>query len=968
MNDNEEIVLLKRQLARERAARVEAESILEKKSRELYEVNQHLSSLNKTLESQIQEKLDELGTSQQRYKEIIESVRDIIYRTSPEGYFIYVNPVVKPILGFTTEEIIGKHYTSLIHPDYRADAIEYYRSMYKGGLEHSYYRFPVITKSKRVVWIAQTLNILRDANGRVIELVAVARDITERIKAEEDLANTQLRLSTLITNLHSAVLVENEDRKIALTNQRFCDMFEVGMSPEEMVGISCAEFADKVKMLFQRPDEFRGRVEELLKNRIAVVHEELQMADGRVLERDFIPVFLGNQYLGHLWKYTDITDKNKAQEQIRRSEEKYRGIMDNMELGLMEVDTNQIIVKVYDRFCKVVGYSREELVGMSAPELFLDKSDKDIIILEENNEIRKKGEASSYEVKMLKKDGSPIWMLISGAAIMDENGMQTGSIGVHYDITERKILEQELNEAKQIAEEARHAEKQFLANMSHEIRTPLNAIIGMTHLLFDTRPTEEQTEYLEILKTSSTFLHSLISDLLDMAKIEAGRIEVHKKEFDLIGVLRTLHRVFEIKIGRRPVAMRLELDPKIQNNVIGDDLLLTQILQNLVGNADKFTEKGSITLGAEVLSEDDTKFSIKFSVKDTGSGIPKDKQGMIFQKFKQVNSHGHKHKGTGLGLAITKELIDLQGGAIWLDSDEGKGCEFSFILSYPKGTKDFIPIASNEAKEGKGNEMDNGYILVVEDNLMNQKYISTLLKKWDRTFKLANDGREAIEFTQNEKFDLIFMDIQMPHIDGYEATIAIRSTNNFNANTPIVALTASAMLDQKVRAMEVGMDDFLPKPFAPSQLVSMLKKYAKSEGVKEEQIKVEVVAAEDSTENALDYARLEELYEDDVEYQMDMFETFLNDVLPEFYQLRVLLNEEAYSDVGKLAHKLKPTFGMVGLTEVETGMIEFEKSTKSGEIQQYVLIDKLEAITSILNKKLPILRKELEKLQNMSDS
>ncbi|MDH4460048.1 MAG: PAS domain S-box protein [Flectobacillus sp.] len=965
---NEEIELLKRQLAREKAARLEAESILEQKSRELYEVNQHLYTLNRTLESQIEEKLKELGTSEQRYKDIVESVGDIIYRTNPEGYFVYVNPVVKYTLGFSEEEIIGTHYTSFIHPDYRKKAVEYYRNMYHEGLDRTYYRFPVLAKDNSLVWLGQVLNIIRDADGRMTELVAIARDITDRIKAEEELANTQLRLSALITNLHSAILVENENREIALTNQRFCDMFGLPFTPDEMVGMSCMTFADQAKVLFENPNGFSSRVDELLTSRVATVQEELRMVDGRVLERDFIPVFLKDSYLGHLWKYTDVTDKHRAQEQIRRSEEKYRGIMDNMELGLMEVDTNQVIVKVYDRFCKAVGYTRDELVGKSAPDLFLDKTDQNVAVIDENNEKRKKGEASSYEVKMLKKDGSPIWMLISGAAIMDENGVSTGSIGVHYDITDRKKLEQELSEAKQIAEEARHAEKQFLANMSHEIRTPLNAIIGMTHLLFDTRPTEEQTEYLEILKTSSTFLHSLISDLLDMAKIEAGRIEVHKKEFDLIGLLRTSHRVFELKISKRPVEMILHLDPKIQNNVVGDELLLNQILQNLVGNADKFTEKGSITLSTEVLSEDEDKFTIRFSVKDTGTGIPKDKQGMIFQKFKQVNSHGHKHKGTGLGLAITKELIDIQGGTIWLESDEGKGCEFIFVLTYQKGSKEFIPIASNETREGKGNEMDNGYILVVEDNLMNQKYISTLLKKWDRTFKLANDGREAIEYTQKEKFDLIFMDIQMPHVDGYEATIAIRSTNNFNTGTPIVALTASAMLDQKVRAMEVGMDDFLPKPFAPSQLVNMLKKYAKSDTKQKEATVVEIENVEDIEDDGLDHARLEELYEDDTEYQIDMFETFLDDVLPEFYTIGSLITERNFEDVGKLAHKLKPTFGMVGLTPVESKMIEFEKFAKSGLATFELLEDKLDAITSILDKKLPILRKELEKLKNMSDS
>lgn len=807
-------------LERGQKSRNQAENTLEGKALALHTTNDQLKHLNKNLEKQIKQGIFELQKTEKKYQELIESVQDIIYKISPDGYFTFINSVVKNRLGYTESEIIGKHFTTFILPEYVESLIGIYRKMIVHKIESTYNEFPVKAKDGEVIWIGQTVQLVQSEDA-VIELVAVARDISDRKSTEDSLKATQTRLSTLITNLQKGVLVEDENQKIVLVNQQYCDIFGIDALPESLIGTDWSNSAEQTKHLFRNPNTFLSKVQKILDKKRLIVDENIQMADGRVLLRTFIPIFLEKYYRGHLWEYSDITEQYNARELIRKSEEKYRGIMNNMELGLLEVDNDQMIIRAYDSFCQMVGYSEEELLGENAPNLFLPKEFEHI--LDQNQNERRKGDDSSYELQLKKKDGSYLWVIISVAPIFGDEGEIVGSMGIHYDITNRKQLEEELKQAKSIAEQARQSEKQFLANMSHEIRTPLNAIIGMTHLLFDARPTKQQYEYLDILKTSSDFLLILICDLLDMAKIEAGKVEVQNHPFDLVGLLRTTQRLFQIKIENRPVEVNLMIDGRITGNYVGDDLLLNQILMNLIGNAEKFTEKGSIDITIKQQKQDDEFDWIEFRIKDTGNGIPEDKMEMIFQKFKQINSHGHKHKGTGLGLAITKQLIEIQKGTISVKSQEGLGSTFTFTLPYKKSETEIVPTI-NEIHIAPKN-LKGSWVLVAEDNIMNQKYISSLLNKWEINFTIASDGRKAVEQAQKQMFDIILMDIQMPNMDGYQASITIRNTTCLNQNTPIVALTASAMLDQKNKAISAGMNDFVTKPFAPNNLLSVLQQY-----------------------------------------------------------------------------------------------------------------------------------------------
>jgi PAS domain S-box-containing protein len=723
--------------------------------------------------------------------------------------------------------------------------------------------------------------------------------------------------------------------------------------------MDCSKSAEESKMNFIDPDGFVCRINEILANKEIVLNEELLLKDGRVFTRTYIPIFSGEEYLGHLWKYNDTTDVYKQRLALRRSEEKYRGIIENMDLGLMEVDNDECITRPYPRFCDMVGYQPEELIGKNASETFLFPESYEI--MEKQNTIRLEGETGVYEIPIRKKGGEIIWVLISGAPLLELDGTISGSIGIHYDITRQKHLQQELEEARHRAETAQEAEKQFLANMSHEIRTPLNAIIGMAHLLFDTNPSTEQKEYLDILKNSVEILRALIADVLDLSKIRAGKMELQQKEFDLAGLLRSLAKSAQLRLEERPVSVDLDLDPRLNRMVIGDDLLLNQIMLNLLGNAEKFTEHGSIHVSAKAMFPAGSEpLWVEICVADTGIGIPLEKQELIFQTFRQVDGDTRRRfGGTGLGLAITRQIIELQGGSIRVESTPGEGSRFYVDLPYKETDKE----TNAEITLPRVNvplEAENKLILIAEDNYMNRKYVGTLLRKWQVPHEFAHHGKEALDKARLKRYDLILMDIQMPEMDGYETTIAIRQTANLNTKTPIVALTASTMLSQKDKVYMAGMNEYLSKPFTPPQLYEKIKQFIDPDGMPERT----EGTTDFSYHPTLNHEMLADLYGNDYTYAREMFEMFLEHSLPEFKKFRELIAAKKWGDVAKLAHKLKPSFGMVGLPAMEEQMQELELSANVHTSDTLIKRMMLQ-----IEKSLPeieeILRLDLNRLRNL---
>ncbi len=506
---------------------------------------------------------------------------------------------------------------------------------------------------------------------------------------------------------------------------------------------------------------------------------------------------------------------------------------------LFTINPHGKITDMNNASVNITGVSRELLIGSDFFDYFTDSQKA----REVYQDVFAKGFVADYPLTM--RDGKLTDVLFNGSVYNDENGHVLGAVVVARDITEQKRAATALNEAivfaemaTEIAQEAKikaesatltaenavKAKQQFLSNMSHEIRTPMNAIIGFTKVLLKTELTAKQKEYLMAIKMSGDALIVLINDILDLAKVDAGKMTFEQVPFKLSVSISAMLHLYESKIWEKNLLLIKEFDPRIPEVLMGDPVRLHQIILNLVSNAVKFTSKGSITVSVRMLWEDENQVMIEFAVADTGIGIPEAKIERIFDNFQQASSGTSRlYGGTGLGLAIVKQLVEPQGGKVVVTSEVDKGSTFSFNLSFKKTTEEAeVAIKSVVSVE----EMKNIQVLVVEDIPLNQLLMKTLLDDFGFGRDVASNGKIAIEKMAVNNYDLVLMDLQMPEMNGFEATDYIR--NILKSNVPIIALTADVTTVDLAKCKAVGMNDYISKPVDErllySKIVSLLKK------------------------------------------------------------------------------------------------------------------------------------------------
>jgi len=890
----EEIAILQRALERERAARKQAEAILEKKSLELYQANESLLAINKHLESEISRRAEEAYL----FSLFPMHNPDVLFRIDFDGNIILKNPAAEKI---TTISSFGQTFT--------LDEFGHYIKTYvndpnanfllEGTSDNLYFSFLCCPLPKEKI-----INIY-------------GRDITKEKRVELELKSTALRISNLIVNMQEGILVEDEDRIILLANQIFCSLFNIPINADLLIGEDCSSSASESKHLFKNPDAFEQQINDLLHNKKVVINEVLELADGRFFERDYIPIFVEDVYKGHLWKYRDITERIESESKLRLQEEKYRNIIANMNLGLIEVDNNDIIKSVNKSFCEMSGYTEEELIGKRASDIFLSEESKSVIAIK--NKARLQGMSDAYEIEAKTKYGDQKIWLISGGPMYDSKGELTGSIGIHLDITDQKLLQQQLKDAKEIAEQSARAKEIFLTNMSHEIRTPMNAIMGMGRQLQKTTLSKEQQDYLTAINNASDNLLVIINDILDFSKIEAGKVVLEDIGFSLQQVVDQCIQVIAHKAEEKGLTVNTFVDDKIAPVFKGDPYRLNQILINLLGNAIKFTEKGSISLDCTLTHRINNKQELKITITDTGIGMDDSFLQILFQKFTQEDeSIARRYGGTGLGMSISKQLIELMGGSIDVQSKKNAGTVVHMYVGFEVGKAEDIVIKTSNKSDSA--ILKSKRILLVEDNEMNRIVAKTILHHYGATVEEAFNGDEALTILSEKEYDLILMDVRMPVMDGIAATKAIRKF--VSKSVPIIALTANAVKGEQAKCLDAGMNDYLSKPFLEEDLINMIAFWlGKKDAFKPTEPKPVTKKTHDKL-YSLD--KLNSIGNNNTAFIQRMLSIFVKETTAVIPEMKTAFANNDYKKVGELAHRIKPSILNMGIDSFATEVKELE--------------------------------------------
>ena len=594
---------------------------------------------------------------------------------------------------------------------------------------------------------------------------------------------------------------------------------------------------------------------------------------------------------------------------------------------LITINFEGIITDINQATVEATGVLRKNLIGTEFSKYFTEPEKAGEVY----KEIFEKGSVKDLTLCLRNHNGKLKDILFNGSVYKDERGKVMGVVIVARDVTEQNRIGKELLEAKifaelatSIAEEAKlkaedavRSKQQFLSNMSHEIRTPMNAILGFTKVILKTELTTKQREYLSAIKISGDTLIVLINDVLDLAKVDAGKMEFAQSPFKLASSLGVVLHLFETKIQEKNLELIKEFDDQIPEVLLGDAVRLHQMLINLVSNAVKFTSKGKITISVRLLKEDKQSVSIQFSLSDTGIGIGKDKQELIFENFQQAsNSTSKVYGGTGLGLAIVKQLVEAQGGVIIVESKLKVGTTFSFTLDFMKTNQKAKP----EIEYSKLDETNKSFkVLVAEDIPLNQLLMRTLLDDFGFECDIAANGKIAIDKLQNKNYDIILMDLQMPEMNGFEATVYIR--NVMNLKIPILALTADVTTADLEKCKAVGMNDYLAKPVDERILYSKIVGLISTlEQDKEITSKVEKIKFTN-----LNY--LDQRSKSNPDLMMEMISLYLEQTPVLIELMKNSLEKKDWITLGAAVHKMIPSFSIVGIH------VDFENIAK--RIQEY---------------------------------
>jgi PAS domain S-box-containing protein len=653
-------------------------------------------------------------------------------------------------------------------------------------------------------------------------LAVVQRDISERKRQEKELAYSVCLLEATLESTADGILVVDGSGGVMSFNQRFLDLWHVprGLTDQRRDDALLAHVVDQLS----DPEVFLQKVRELYSTPEAESVDTIEFKDGRVFERYSRPQRADREVVGRVWSFHDITERKRGEEALRGAEAKFRSLVEQSLVGIYIIQDDRFIY-ANPKMEEITGYAQDELLALRSMLRLVVEDDCETVRESFRRTLAREVQSVQHTFGIRPKSGPVVEVEAFGSAT--EYDGRPAVIGSMLDVTERRRMESAVLQAKEAAEATSRAKSEFLANMSHEIRTPLNGIIGMSGILLDGPEDQDRDDCVGTIRDSAETLLGIVNDILDLSKIESGKMEVEVVDFDLRTVMQDVIELLASNAQQKRLRLTLDLPPACPTLVQGDPGRLRQVLTNLIGNAVKFTQQGEVSLTGRLVGERERDIDVRLTVQDTGIGIPPERHAAIFESFTQADgSTTRRFGGTGLGLTISRQLVEAMGGRIDLLSEPGKGSTFCIELTLPKQIGVPRPAVPPPPDRPVVPVPIGLRVLVVEDNMVNQKVARRLLERQGcRTDAVAN-GLEAVETLARLPYDLVFMDVQMPEMDGYDATAEIRRREAaIGGHIPIIAMTAHAMQGDRERCLAAGMDDYISKPIDAGALTTALARW-----------------------------------------------------------------------------------------------------------------------------------------------
>jgi len=791
-----------------------------------------LAGLSSLMSELLADRRKALGELEQQKMALDEHA--IVTITDLAGVILYANDKFCEISGYPREELVGANHRlvkSGVHPP------ELYRAMWDDICAGKVWHGELCNRAKdgHLYWLAATLVPIKGESGQPVAYIAIRTDISERKQMEEDLRQSREQLRIALEASQMGFWDWNTTQDRTYFSDQWLAM--LGYRPGELPDTS------DVWSSLVHPDDLE-RAREIYHRHalgeLPAYKVELRMrhrdgswrwlfSSGQVTARDAQGA--ATRVMGI---DTDISERKTAELALQVSKAQYDELTARIPVGVYtaSIDPAGLLTFDYvsDRFCRLLALEQIEALGQSSWLFTRVHPDDRACLLEALARATQARGQFQWEGRFWVSGGLRWFRLEAAVAAIPSGGTRWN--GILVDITDRKEAEQTMREARDLAVAASQSKSEFLANMSHEIRTPMNGVLGMLTLLLGTQLDDRQRHYADLARLSGQTLLSLINDILDLSKVEAGKLELEEEDFDLQVLLDEVGHMMTPRAQQKGLQFTQSLDAGTPRQLRGDFRRLRQVLVNLVGNALKFTETGSVTVRTQTLFLGPEEVTLRFAVRDTGIGIPRNKLGALFQTFSQVDaSTTRRSGGTGLGLAISRQLADLLGGEIGVTSEEGQGSEFWFTALFARQAH---PVEAGPTAQSALPGLDRDFLgarlLLAEDNLVNQELAVALLEQWNLRVDVVGNGMDAIQALRENDYQLVLMDIQMPKLDGLEATATLRNPRSGvrNPGIRVVALTAHAMAGDRQACLDAGMDDYLTKPLEPGVLLAILDRHLPS--------------------------------------------------------------------------------------------------------------------------------------------